>query len=256
MKPAGAYLLFFVALLVFRGQGLTQDTSARRFQNNMADSLSRTQNFICTESIERTVRMGSGQSSALAPLRVDAGVIDGTEISATPSGERDIATLKEVVGQFASAGTGTLALPTRAIFLTNAATFYRAKEESKDGKRLAHWDFTMPREASKYTLTKEGRETMIGYSGSFWADPETADVVRLEWTPDNIPPETGIKTITQSVSYGRNAIGGVSVLLPTASELVVAESVDRAGALIYGRLFSAYRVQSVHAPLTNRFGSV
>src|SRR3982074_1523356 len=38
MKPAGAYLLFFVALLVFRGQGLTQDTSARRFQNNMADS--------------------------------------------------------------------------------------------------------------------------------------------------------------------------------------------------------------------------
>src|SRR5204863_1401172 len=100
----------------------------------------------------------------------------------------------------------------------------RAKEESKDGRRLARWDFTMPREASKYTLTKEGRETIIGYSGSFWADTETADVVRLEWTPDNIPPETGIKTITQSVNYGRNAIAGVSVLLPTASELIVAET--------------------------------
>ena len=209
------------------GQGLTQDTSHRRFHDNMANSLSRTQNFTCTESIERTVRMGSGQPSALAPLRVDAGVIDGTEVYATPSVERDVATLKEVVGQFTSAGTGTFALPTRAVFLTNAATFYRAKEESKDGRRLARWDFTMPREASKYTLTKEGRETIIGYSGSFWADTETADVVRLEWTPDNIPPETGIKTITQSINYGRNAIAGVSVLLPSASELIVAETAGR-----------------------------
>jgi len=44
---------------------------------------------------------------------------------------------------------------------------------------------------------------------------------------DNIPPELGIKAVTQTIEYGRTSIAGISTLLPTVTDLTLLEQSGR-----------------------------
>src|SRR6185437_2349783 len=115
--------------------------------------------------------------------------------------------LKELLSQYSSWGAATFGLYTRPLFLTNSASFYPAADETKAGRRLLKFEFAMPRENSKYAATVNGKPATLGYSGFLWADPEKLDVVSMELHPDNIPPESGVKEITQAFEYGRTQLG-------------------------------------------------
>jgi hypothetical protein len=62
----------------------------------------------------------------------------------------------------------------------------------------------------------------VAYHGSFWADPETLDLVRLEITADDIPDELGLSYTRDSMDYARVKIGSSDFLLPTMAELTMA----------------------------------
>jgi hypothetical protein len=178
---------------------------------------------MCSVSIERTERMGKGAPTGLPALRVNAGIVNGKELYALPSTDADQALLKKVLAVYGRAGTGSFAMYARAVFLTVAATFYDGPEESKDGRTLSRVDFAMPREVSHYSLNNAGRPLELGYSGSIWTDPHNLEVARLLLQADNIPPDLGIKAVTQTIDYGRTSIAGLSTLLPTATDLTLLE---------------------------------
>jgi hypothetical protein len=111
----------------------------------------------------------------------------------------------------------------RAVFLTTAATFYDGPEEAVDGRTLSRLDFAMPREVNHYAPGNAGKPVEAGYTGSIWTDPHTLEVERLMLQAADLPPDLGIKAVTQTVEYGRTHILGVSTLLPAASDLTLQE---------------------------------
>jgi hypothetical protein len=216
-----------IAVNLACGSGALAQAPVRKIRQRMSDTLNRTPDFICSVSIERTERMGKGAPATLPPLDVNGGIINGKELHRVPSTDADQALLKQVLALYSKAGTGIFAMYARAVFLTAAATFYDAPDESKDGRRLSRLDFAMPREASKYALDHEGQLVTLGYSGSIWTDPDNLDVVRLALEADRIPPELGIKAVSQTLDYARASIAGASVLLPVVSDLTLQEESGR-----------------------------
>jgi hypothetical protein len=193
----------------------------------MTDNVNHTPDFVCSVSIERTEKMGAGAPATLPPVRADAGVINGKELFAWPASDEDKTRLKQVLAVYGKAGTGSFALYARAVFLTSAATFYDAPDETKDGKRLTRVDFAIPRDASRYSLIKDGQPLTLAYSGSIWTDPETSDVARLALEAEGLPQELGLKAVSQTLEYGRVKIGSSAVLLPVASDLRLQEMAGR-----------------------------
>lgn len=193
----------------------------------MADTLSGTPDFICSVSIERTERMSKEPLTGLPALHVNAGIINGKELYAMPSSDADQALLRKVLALYSRVGTGSFAMYARAVFLTSEATFYDGPEETVDGRALSRLDFAMPREVSHYALSNAGTPVPAGYSGSIWIDPHNLEVERLVLQAGELPPELGIKAVTQTIDYGRGHILGVSTLLPVASDLAVQEQSGR-----------------------------
>jgi hypothetical protein len=205
------------------GSAALAQAPARKIRQKMADTLNSTPDFICSVSIERTERTGNGAPATLSPLQVNAGIINGKELYVLPSSDADQALLRRVLAVYKRAGTGSFGMYARAVFLTTEATFYIVPEETKDGRTLARLDFAMPREVSHYSLTSAGHHVDLGYSGSIWTDPRNQEVTRVLLQADDIPQDLGIKAVTQTVDYGRIAILGIPVLLPTATDLTLRE---------------------------------
>jgi hypothetical protein len=61
----------------------------------------------------------------------------------------------------------------------------------------------------------------MAYSGSFWVDQESLDLVRLEMHAEDIPADLDCSEAHQSVTYGRLRLGAGERLLPSSAELVL-----------------------------------
>ena len=66
------------------------------------------------------------------------------------------------------------------------------------------------------------REALVGFHGSFYADPVTLDVRRVEVVADDIPADLGATGAETTVNYGRLRIGDEAFLLPVESTLMMA----------------------------------
>jgi hypothetical protein len=59
----------------------------------------------------------------------------------------------------------------------------------------------------------------VGIHGSYWVDPQTYDVQRLEMNADEFPPTLPVTEMTTSINYKRTRLGNdLVVLLPQAAE--------------------------------------
>jgi hypothetical protein len=90
-----------------------------------------------------------------------------------------------------------------------------------NGRKLLRYDFRVARLVSSYHMQVGAAEGIVGYRGSFYADPETFDVWRLEIIVDDIPPELGVTAAGDKVTYGWVKIGEKEYLLPVESELTM-----------------------------------
>jgi hypothetical protein len=58
-----------------------------------------------------------------------------------------------------------------------------------------------------------GGNGTVGEQGSFWADPQSLDLIRIESQADEIPPCLPLMEMTLNVNYARTRIGEYGVLL-------------------------------------------
>jgi hypothetical protein len=219
----GACVRCAIAAYLACGTEALAQAPVRKIRQKMSDILNSTPDFICSVSIERTERMGKDPLTGLPALHVNAGIVNGKELYALPGTDGDQALLRKVLALYGRAGTGAFAMYARAVFLTAAATFYDGPEEAVDGRTLSRLDFAMPREVSHYVLSNAGKPVEAGYWGSIWTDPHNLEVARLMLQAGDLPPDLGIKAVTQTVEYGRTHILGLSALLPAASDLTLQE---------------------------------
>ena len=66
----------------------------------------------------------------------------------------------------------------------------------------------------------------MAYYGSFWADPQTFEAVRVDIRADVIPPLLRVSDATARIDYSRVRIGASDVLLPQSAEQTLRQLSD------------------------------
>jgi hypothetical protein len=116
-------------------------------------------------------------------------------------------------------GTGLFALHLRSVFLDNQSLIKYHGMEEPGGRSEARYDFSISRMLSGYTIHRGSVSAVAGIHGSFWADPETHDVRRLEIHADDLPLELLYADVFTAISYERVRVGETEQLLPQSADL-------------------------------------
>jgi hypothetical protein len=194
----------------------------QRIREQMTGILLRQPDYTCTETVERTRQAVGSRERIEDTLRLEVALVDGKEMFAWPgSKEFEDHDLSELVstGMF---GNGNFAIYARILFLSNVAEFEDRGEMQLDGRPARRYDFRVPRGGSGSRLRNGTHEAVVGFHGSFYTDPMTLDVRRMEVVAEDIPAELGITAAETSVDYGRLPIGDERFLLPVESRLMMA----------------------------------
>lgn len=195
----------------------------------MAEVLRGQPNYTCTETIERTHLAPGGRARVTDTLRLEVALVDGKEMFAWPGSKQfEDRELGELVstGMF---GNGNFAIYARILFLTDIAQVESRGETQLGGRPALRYDFRVSRATGGHRLRVNGREAVVAFHGSFYADPVTLDLRRVEVAAEDIPADLGVSAAETTVNYGRLQIGEEEFLLPVESELMMAmpDSTDR-----------------------------
>jgi len=216
--------------------GLPRDLAQLvRIRERMNQNQSRVPNYTCLETITRSRRSprrfvisrngGRGPFQRLDTVRLEVAEADHQEFFASPGAynftETDISTF--VTGGMI--GNGLFTGFAREIFSPSKATYKFIGETNVTGRLLLRYDYQVSLLVSNYQLKSLG-EAIVGYHGSFWADPKTFDLVRLEIQADNIPFAIGVVAAATRIEYGPVRIGPTDVLLPQSAEMTMLRSDD------------------------------
>jgi hypothetical protein len=188
----------------------------------MTAVLQRQPNYTCTETVERTRQVAGNHSRIEDTLRLEVALVDGKEMFAWPGSKQfEDRELDDLVatGMF---GNGNFAIYARILFLSNVAVFENRGETQLGGRPAWRYDFRVSSAVSGHRLRVNDREAVVGFHGSFYADPGTLDVRRIEVVAEDIPSELGVSAAETSVDYDRQEIGDEEFLLPVESELMMA----------------------------------
>jgi hypothetical protein len=202
---------------------LAQDTDVLlHIREKMAGILQRQPDYTCTETVERTRQAVGNHSRIEDTLRLEVALVDGKEMFAWPGSkqfeDRDLSELVST-GMF---GNGNFATYARILFLTNMAVFEDRGKTELEGRPSWRYDFRVSRSTGGSRLRVNSREAVVGFHGSFYADPTTLDVRRIEVEAEDIPAELKLLDAETTVDLARLRIGDEDYLLPVGSQLMMA----------------------------------
>jgi hypothetical protein len=206
--------------------GLTAQTDAGldlwvRVREHIRATAAGLPNYSCQETMERSIQGSNGQIEFRERLRLEVLFAETTELFAWPgSSEFTSEPLQNWIGAGAI-GNGDFETELLNLFVVSAATVKYAGLETRDPRALHRFDFHMPILNSGYSLTIQGKSATTAYSGSFWVDQESLDIVRLETRAEAIPSDLDCSDAHQSVTYGRVRLGIRERLLPSSGELAI-----------------------------------
>jgi hypothetical protein len=194
-----------------------------RIKRHVREELTHLPDYTCLETIER-YRSGPSGKGGLKPMdtvRVEVLYTGKEEYFAAP-GERNFRDANPAA--YAAGGlngTGIFALHLRTLFVNdNGMSSYRGEEEI-EGHRTVRYEYHIPVNLSGYTIQLPEGSGNVAIRGSFWADPESLDVVRLDVEAYDIPPSLPLAEAVSIMHYGRMKIGDRSVMLPQIAEVAL-----------------------------------
>ncbi len=186
---------------------------------HMREELSRVTNYTC---LETTTRFRAEHGSKLQPLdtvRLEIVYANGHEWYGSP-GDKNLNENNPVafIGS-GMIGTGSFGIILSNLFLSDGATFAYRGQESLDGKPAVRYDFSLPRLLGGVKVSLVTGFGKVGEKGSFWADPQSLDLIRLQSQADEIPPYLALDEMTSIMNYARTRIGESNALLPQEGDL-------------------------------------
>ena len=206
------------------GTAFGQDQISR-IRAQVAERMARIPNYTCLETIDRTWYADESKGSRIIDrLRLEVATIEGREQFAWPGGGRvDSASLQEVLASGITK-RGDFSGFLSAIFVSNSATYTLVGEQPAAVRPGIRYDYRMPRASPGWTLVRNAARATVGYHGSFWVEPETLELARLEVEADGIPPELTLSSATQAIDYGLVAVGAGVFLLPQTADMRLVDS--------------------------------
>jgi hypothetical protein len=179
-------------------------------------------NYTCVETIDREERRNAQQRfQHLDTLNVEVAVVKDRELYSWPGAEefeeRDVG---EIIGA-GTTSTGSFTSAIKIVFLNNVSTIKWHGAEEILGRQALRWDYVIPYNLSGWNVKMEGRSGRVSETGSFWADAETLELLRLETVAADIPPDLRVASITQTADYARMQVRGRDLLLPQSVAMLV-----------------------------------
>jgi hypothetical protein len=211
--------LLFLAVLSAPAQDLAPEIlTLARIRDRARDAVEHLPDCTCVETVARFRKLAGQELKPLDRAVLQILFSGGKELFASP-GDTHWETDPFAFLTSGMMGNGIFALHLKAVLVNNQAIIRYKGEESPTGRREARYDFHISRMASGYTIQHAGASGVVAERGSFWADPVTCDLRRLEFHADEIPPELLYDDIFTAIDYDRVRIGERDVLLPRAAEM-------------------------------------
>jgi hypothetical protein len=211
--------LLFLSVFCVSAQPLPPEVlTLARIHDRVREAVERLPDCTCVETVARFRKPAGKELKPLDRVVLQILFSGGKELFAFPGDARwetnPIALLTS--GMISN---GLFALNLKTVFLDNHAIIRYKGDESLAWHRQVRYDFTISRMSSGYTVQRGGASGVVAERGSFWADPETYDLRRLEFHADEIPPELLYADISTTIYYNRVRIGETDVLLPQTADV-------------------------------------
>jgi hypothetical protein len=188
----------------------------------MSEHLAKLPNFACHERVDRMLRIRS-QWRHVDTVEFEVAFVGGEELFALPGSDRFGEKPVEKLVHGGTIGNIMLGSSIDMLFKRNTAEFKYVGDCKKDGRKAIRYDFRVPIEKSGFLVRHGGAQGMAGYGGSIWVDPETLDLVRVDYKVNQIPPHIGVALIEQSMHYRKMTIGKSEFELPDHTELAATD---------------------------------
>jgi hypothetical protein len=194
--------------------------SLAKIRTRMLFNLAHQPNYTCIETIERSARPKlTGKLRVIDTLRVEVALVNGRELFAWPGSKKFEDTDVTQMVTTGAIGNGNFGIHAQALFGSRAANFHYLGEEDFQGKKAIRFDYNVPQMLSGYHIRVSTASAIVGYHGSFYADPVTFDMERIEVIADDLPPALMLASTEDKIDYAVARIGEGDFLLPSESEL-------------------------------------
>jgi len=214
-------LTISVAIAASSAPQAPNEDQLARFMEKVRQDMTGIRDSTCQETIERTRRRPPHTDFAPVDLiRLEVSSIAGKELFASPGRRFEDRDLQSLI-RSGTIGSGMFSTFVQNLFIKRQGTLRYARQENVEGRRLMRYDFRATRQESGFKLQVANIADMVSAKGSFWFDPSSLDLVRLEVHADNIPYDLHLDDAVVRVDYARTHIGDADALLPKRSELTM-----------------------------------
>jgi hypothetical protein len=122
-------------------------------------------------------------------------------------------------------GNGLFALFQQDLVSDATVFTYRGEERTggPSGRRSVKYDFRLPRLRSGQKISLMAGQGIVGLKGSFWADPQSLDLLRVAVEAYEIPPYLPLDEMSADIGYAHTRIGAGDILLAQTADLHMRE---------------------------------
>jgi hypothetical protein len=182
--------------------------------------------YTCLETMQR-YRKPPGRQTVMKPLdtvRLDVLYTGSRELYSSPGARHFAEEHPEAFFGSGLIGDGIFATFVNSVFADRQAVYtYRGRDDLR-GLQVARYDFRVSSLTNGLTIKVEGGTAVTGIEGSFWADPESLDLVRLEVHPDELPFYLGVRGMSTTLDYAPVRIGSRDLIVPQSAEVWLAQT--------------------------------
>ncbi|HEY4084669.1 MAG TPA: hypothetical protein VGM43_01965 [Bryobacteraceae bacterium] len=200
-------LLFCAPLLA---QGPDSDADASLIAKGVAHNriaLGATSAYTCLETIDRGQREANARSfQQLDLVRVEVMKLGNKELFAWPGGSFEDKPLTQFVAG-GLIGDGTFGLFADDVFVNGAATMKFRGNEPLRGRPALRVDYAVSSLLGHFTLQTATGKAEVEYRGTYWLDPATFDLLRMDIFVDDIPSPVQLAKISIQIDYETETAG-------------------------------------------------
>ena len=188
-------------------------------------------NFIVTQFVTRSVQ---------TPEKKDWQQQDKLEIELTYSREKgekfklikmnDKPSSMSYESLGGATSTGEFGTMIEALFARHSqAQFKEVRKEAFKGRQAVLFEFAVKKANSSNQITDKtsGRSVTTAYSGTIWVEVETARVLRIEQSAEDVQRGFPINVAESAVEYDWVKIGEQKYLLPISAEVLLGSDINR-----------------------------
>jgi hypothetical protein len=203
--------------VVVSGQDALPDWVMRlsRVKHHLRDNFVRIPNYVCKETVAR-FQETRGRVEKVDSLEFEVAQVEHKELLARPGGGFEDKALSSLVST-GILGTGAFATQPMNLFVVDRARVTPHREPGASSEE--GWDYDIPAFLGAYLIERDGVQMSVGVRGTFWVNPESMELIRIEERIVDAPPQSGLSASNTTVGYARMQIGSSNVLLPQSAEL-------------------------------------